>query len=312
MPARMDATGTRLSPVDLSRVSVMLLAAGLLLPTGCLAKRKPAEARGLGEPAAAARNTRPDDPPPEMNPPPPPTPGKTTSLIKDDGDSQALKRLARKAIEQEKRLGNYMCRIRRSEQVNGVDQPEEIILLKYRRSPLSVHCKWLGDEAKGREIVYVQGQHENQIHVLTGKGDLFGAGKRMTFASDSPLVRSKSRYPITEAGLGAAVLRFGALMDALERGQTSAGNARYLGLQHRPEFPKPVEAVEQTLPPGLEPFLPRGGIRYYYFDETSGLPTVVLTFDDTKHQVEYYHFDRVQYPINLDDSDFDPDVLWKR
>jgi uncharacterized protein DUF1571 len=189
-------------------------------------------------------------------------------------------------------------------------QPDEVILLKYRRAPLSVHFKWLGDESHGREILYVQGRNENKIQLLTGKGDFLGPGHKMVFDPENPLVRSKSHYPITEAGLGAATLRFGALVDAIERGQNNAGTARYLGLQNRPEFSRPVEVVEQDLPPGLEPFLPRGGVRYYYFDETIGVPTVIVTFDTNRQEVEYYRFDRLQSPVNLDDSDFDPQALW--
>jgi hypothetical protein len=248
----------------------------------------------------------------DTDPVPLPMPGKTTGLEKDEGNMSALKRLARKAVDQERSMNNYMCRIRRREQVNGKDQPEEIIMLKFCRAPLSIHCKWLGDEAKGREIVYVRGQNDNRVQILTGKGDMFGAGNRMSFALESPIVRSKSRYPITEAGLGAAVIRFSGLIDAIERGQSNAGSARYLGLQSRSEFPKPAEVVEQQIPPGLETFLPRGGTRYFYFDEATGLPTVVTTFDESKHQVEYYHFDRLQCSLNLDNSDFDPDILWKK
>ncbi len=81
-------------------------------------------------------------------------------------------------------------------------------------------------------------------------------------------------------------------------------------MQPRPEFPKPVEVVEQTLPPGLESFLPKGGTRYYYFDENLSVPTVVVTFDTNRREVEYYCFDRLQTPVDLDDADFDPLKMW--
>src|SRR5579871_590577 len=165
-----------------------------------------------------------DDPPPLL-------PGQPTGLERDESSQSALKRLARRAADQEKTLNNYVCRIRRREQVNGKDQPEEIILLKYCRAPLSIHCKWLGDEAKGREIIYVQGRRDNRVSVLTGKGDMLGAGKRLTFPLESPVVRSKSRYPLTEAGVGSAAVRFAALAEAIEHGQTNAGLLRYLGAQ---------------------------------------------------------------------------------
>src|ERR1051326_8089792 len=98
-----------------------------MLSAGCVGARKPAQARGPPEAAAPVQPTA-DEPPLQINPPPPPTPGKTTALEKNEESSSALKRLTRKAVEQEKQLSNYICRIRRREQVNGQDQPEEIIL----------------------------------------------------------------------------------------------------------------------------------------------------------------------------------------
>jgi hypothetical protein len=301
MPARKDAIG--------SRLSLIVLGGLMLLPVGCLGlKSKPKAARGSPEPSSILPA---GEGPLDIKPPPPPIPGEQVSFVKDEPGDSPLKRLALRAAEGEKKLSNYMVRIRRRELLDG-KSPDETILLKYRRTPISVHLKWLGDEARGREILFVQCQHESKIHLLTGKGDFLGVGHKMTFDPDSPLVRSKSHYPIMEAGLGAATLRFALLMEAIERGQSNAGTARYLGMQNRPEFPRPVEAVEQTLPPGLEPFLPLGGTRNFYFDEALGVPTVIVTFDPNKQEVEYYHFDRLQSPVNLDDNDFDPAVLWRR
>ncbi len=253
-----------------------------------------------------------DDPTRETNLSPATLPGQTVGLERDESNRSALKRLAHRAAEQEKSLSNYMCRIRRREQVNGKDQPEEIILLKFCRAPLCIHCKWLGEEAKGREIIYIKGQHDDRANILTGKGDMVGSGKRMTFPIESPIVRSKSRRPLTEAGIGTAAVRFAALIDSIEQGQSNAGLIRHLGWQSRPEFSKPVEAVEQTIPSNAEPLLPKGGIRYYFFDDVTGLPGLIVTLDDAKHLVEYYHFDRLQSPANLDDSDFNPDILWRK
>jgi hypothetical protein len=213
------------------------------------------------------------------------------------------------ALAAEQRLDSYMVRIRRREWVEGRN-PDEVILMKHRRTPLSVHLKWLGEEARGREIVYVRGRYENKIHFRTGRGDLLGSGRHLTFDPDSPLVRSKSHYPVTDLGLGTMARRFAGLLHAMDGQQVNAGSVRYLGLVQRPEFPTPVEAVEQLIPPNLETFLPRGGLRRYFFDGELGLPTVVTTFDPNGQEVEYYHFDRLQVPVNLDDEDFDPKQLW--
>ncbi len=284
---------------------VWLVSLGAII--GCFSWRSPQKVRGSGEPLPLPLTLT--DAPPIIVPPPPPIPAAKIRLSGPDDSDSPLHRLTLNAINAERRLDNYMVRIRRRELVDGRN-PDEIILMKFRRTPQSVHLKWLGPESHGREIVYVSGQHDNKIHLRTGKGDLFGSGRHLSFDLESPLVRSKSHYPVTEVGLGAAAQRFASLLAAVDRRQANAGAIRYLGLVHRPEFRKQVEGVEQIIPPGLEPFLPRGGLRRYFFDEDIGVPTLVLTFDPNGQEVEYYHFDRLQVSVKLDDEDFDPERLW--
>jgi hypothetical protein len=71
-----------------------------------------------------------------------------------------------------------------------------------------------------------------------------------------------------------------------------------------------MDAVEQTVLPGVEAFLPKGGTRYMYFDVATSLPLLIQTYDQNHYEVEYYCFDRLQTPVPLDDTDFDPAKLW--
>jgi hypothetical protein len=209
-------------------------------------------------------------------------------------------------------IDSYIARLVRREQVKGKDQPEEILLFKFRKQPWSVHFKWLGETARGREVLYVKDRHENKIHTLLAAGDvpLMPAGKRFSVALDSIFVRSASRYPITEAGIGASIERLQIALDAQDRGDQQRGTFTALPLQQRPEFAQPVEAIEQIIPPGRDPDLPRGGRRLYCFDPDWHLPLLVVTRDAEGHEVEYYRYDRLQAPLKLDDDDFDPDKLW--
>jgi hypothetical protein len=289
---------------------LLLLVCPLLCANGCFWPRYLKHGRAepnVPEFRASADATPVSNTALQINPPPAPKP----EPLQPSNDDP-LPKLAKRAAEKEKTLDSYVVRIRRKETIDDKDQPMEYILFKYRRVPLSIHCKWLGEEATGREILYVKGQYEDKIHILTGKGDLFGPGRQLSFTPDSPLVRTKFRYPITEAGYGSAALRFTQAADSAARGIPSAGTVKYLGEQSRPEFPKPVAAVEHTIPAGAEPGLVKGGVRYYYFDEVQGMPALIVTFDDTRHQVEYYHFDRLQAEIALDDADFDLMKLWKK
>jgi hypothetical protein len=220
--------------------------------------------------------------------------------------------MCREAEERYAGIDSYIARMRRRERINGKERPEELLLFRFRKEPWSVYFKFLGQEGQGREVLYVKGQHGNMIHTLLAAGDvpLMPAGKRMSFAPDSPLVRSASRHPITEAGLGKIIERCGRLLEATERGDPRVGTVRYLGLVKRPEYDVPLEAAEHQIPPGYESSLPRGGTRCIMFDPQSRLPVLIFTRDETGQEVEYYCYDRIGFPVRLDDEDFDPDRLW--
>jgi len=224
-----------------------------------------------------------------------------------------LRDLYQKAADKHATLDSYTLRLRRREVVGSQNRPEELLLFKWRKEPWSVYLKWLGTEGKGREVVYVKGRYDNALHTLTAAGDipLLPAGRRFKLSPDGMLVKSKSRYPITEAGLGGLIERFGRLVDALEKGDSREGTAKYLGQLKRPEFENKVEAVLQTIPPRSDPHLPRGGQRLWFFDPVLHLPMLLITQDETGREVEYYCHDRFMFPVNLTDDDFNPDVLWK-
>jgi hypothetical protein len=216
------------------------------------------------------------------------------------------------AADEYARIDSYIVRLTRREKINGRKRPAEIIQAAFRKEPWSVHFTWLDGEGKGREVVYVKGHHENKIHTLLAAGDMpfAPAGKRIALAPDSPLVRSASRRSITEAGIGNLISRFGALVEANERGERRLGTLGYQGKQKRSEFKEPVECVEQIIPAGVEKDLPRGGRRWWMFDPLRRLPVLIITHDEHGEEVEYYCHDLFQYPVKLDDDDFNPSKLW--
>jgi hypothetical protein len=223
-----------------------------------------------------------------------------------------LRELYSQAAAHYAQVDSYIVRLKRREQINGRDKPMETLLFKFRRAPFSVYFKWLGDESHGREVVYVKGQYEGKIHTLLAAGDvpLMPAGRRMALLPDNPLVRSSSRHSITEAGVGHLIEKFGYLVESQTRAPSQRPILVSLGTINRPEMPGGAEAVTQTIPPGTEPQLARGGKRLWAFDPLTKFPVLVVTVDETGHEVEYYHYERFEYPVRLDDDDFNPDRLW--
>ncbi len=225
---------------------------------------------------------------------------------------QPLSALYQRAAQRCAALDAYSYRLKRREVVGGKKQPEELIRVSVRNEPYSVHLKWLGAEGKGREAIYVKGKFKNEMQVLLAPGDLFSSlMARTSIAPDDPMVRAKSRYPITQTGFGSLIARFGELAAAVEKGDTSGGTAQYLGRVARPEFGDKLEAVYQVLPARSDPLLPKGGQRWWFFDGRSGLPVLLITHDATG-EVEYYCHDDIIAPAHLDDADFNPDWLRRK
>lgn len=248
-------------------------------------------------------------PPPTPLPVPPPVERSTAAPATPDPGSAKLRSLYQQAAERYATLPAYTAHLKRREQINGTNKPEEVILFKFRREPWSVYFQWLGPEGQGREVVFVKGRHNGMLHTRLAKGDmpLMPAGRVMSLMPDNPFVVASSRHVITEAGLGTMIDQFGRLVAERD------GHAlRYAGSVRRAEFPHAVEAVEQTIPPGSEKQLPKGGTRQWYFDPASRLPLLLITYDASGHEVEYYCYENLQAPVAFSDDDFNPEKLWKK
>lgn len=214
-------------------------------------------------------------------------------------------------------LGDYRVRLRRREVVAEKQSHEDLVMLTIRIKPFAVHVKCLpGGENEGREILYVAGQPEENLHVLTGKGDVL-AGMRMELSMRSDMVTSNSRRGLNEAGFANVLQRFSLAVDKYLSGQPRACIFEPLGLQTRSESRAPMEVVMQRIPPQEEPLLPRGGVRYWHFSADADLaerhlPTLIITFDDRGQEVEYYLHDRLLPKVALEAHDFVADKLWAK
>ena len=215
-------------------------------------------------------------------------------------------------------MNSFVARLTRREAINGKMNPEEVISFMFRKQPYSVRLKWLGTEGQGREVIFVQGQYDNKMQLMPAKSDLFLISpSRMAFAPDDPMVRSKARHDIREAGFGESIKHFGVLLKAIDANPALRSRLRYLGAKQRAEFASLLDCVEETIPPQTEKLLPQGGKRFTFFDTAAnaksfGLPVLVVTYDAANKEVEYYRFDNFMYPFNLRDVDFDPDLIWKK
>ncbi|GAB4143367.1 MAG: hypothetical protein Tsb009_14410 [Planctomycetaceae bacterium] len=106
--------------------------------------------------------------------------------------------LLERGLKKFENVNAYTATFYKRERVNGKMLDGQVMKLKMRHHPLSVYMKWeVGD--KGRELLYVAGQHDgNMIVKLGGVKRLIPALKLDPTGSTA---MEESRHPVTEMGV---------------------------------------------------------------------------------------------------------------
>jgi hypothetical protein len=94
---------------------------------------------------------------------------------------------------------DYTCTFYKQERIADEMLEGVFIDLKIRHKPFSVYMKWLSGE-KGRELLYVDGEHDGKMVVHPGgwKARLLPSVK---IEPDSSLAMRETRHPVTMVGL---------------------------------------------------------------------------------------------------------------
>ena len=139
------------------------------------------------------RDERPDSPP---TAPPPATTEPTPADTANDSLA-AVRKLVDASAKRYAEVPDFECRLVSQEVVKGRQLPKNEIEYRFRQKPLSVYMKTLSEAGQGREVMYVQGQFDNQIHLITGKGDnrLVGAGFKTSMDPDDSRATEQEPLP---------------------------------------------------------------------------------------------------------------------
>jgi hypothetical protein len=262
---------------------------------------------------------RPQPPTPGATPPAPPTPEAKAPGAAVPNNLAAMKKLAQAADEKWKAMPNYEARLVRREMIDGKASKTEEVVIRFRKEPMSVYMRNVGEAGKGREVLYYPTKFGDKMHLATGVGD--GAplvGWRTTISPDDPRVKAKSRHSIRDAGFGKVVTGFAGLVAKVESGKLPAGTLKYGGRVKRDEYgDHPLEGVEQAIRLRDEDAFPGGGVRHWFFDAkpdspSFGLPILTVVYDSAGREQEYYQLSQVRTRVNFTDADFDPARLGKK
>ncbi|HXD86186.1 MAG TPA: DUF1571 domain-containing protein [Urbifossiella sp.] len=268
----------------------------------------------------AVEQPRPQEPLPPLPAQSPGNPPPTTAQPSPQAvNLAALKKISTRLSERLKTLTNYEARFARRENVSGKAGPLEEVIFRFRAEPMAVYMKNVSAAGKGREVLYNPSQYGEKVHVIVGEGDtifLKAGSKAPTLSPDSPQVRSKSRHSIRESGIVVSGNKFIAAVAKLEEGKAPASGMKYLGLLKRDDLGDlPLEGVEQAARKDEQ--LPTGGTRQWFFDAkpdspSFGLAVLVILFDASGKEMEYYRYTHLKAPAGLTDANFDPARLGKK
>lgn len=227
------------------------------------------------------------------------------------GDLKVIRGMVDEAGKRFAAIPDFESKLTKRETAGGKKQPTEEMRFLFRQEPFSVRLTVTGEHGRGREVVFVKGQNNGKLIIVTGEGDnrLLGAGKKLEIEPDNPLATSRTRGRIEDSGIGRPIRILAKFVEEAEAGKRSADSIRSLGTVERKEFASPVDGVEVTLKASDDPLMPKGGKRQYYFDAdpkspSYRLPVLVVTTEPDGAEVEYFCFTDFRVPAKLTDADF--------
>lgn len=193
---------------------------------------------------------------------------------------------------------NYKVQVSNQETLNGKTLPADTFLLNARRQPFAVRMEWSNGKEAGREVIFSPTETGGMIQIRMPKGLI----PRMTMSPDSPLVRSKSRHPISEAGIDSVVERLNLTLQKLKTGTADAGQ---LDVQQvtDPHLGEQIRITHRTV---------TSETWVVDLDKATGLPLTIHATDASGGLLEHYEFRNFQLnQADLLTADaFDPNARW--
>jgi len=214
-------------------------------------------------------------------------------------------RLVYQARATYQQVKDYSCVMVKREKMKGQMQPENIIAMKLRNQPFSVHLKWLSPKAmEGQEGCYVAGKNDGMMRVKPA--GVLGVVGFVSLDLKDPRVAENSRHSITEAGIGN-------MIDRVVKGwelEKQRGNHTLVGVADFEFAKRPCTRVEICRPHSK----PGQFYSYRYvifFDKEHHLPVRVEAYDWPREGgnpngdlMECYSYINLKFNTGLTDQDF--------
>ncbi len=198
-------------------------------------------------------------------------------------------------------IRDYQVTMSRQERVGSTLQPAEEVILSLRHAPRAVRLEWPSGPSQGREVIYSEQETGGQLQIYA-PGTLV---PRLSLSPDSPLVLSKSRHPITEAGLEDVLQKLDRSLAPHEQGRGAGVSMTYDGLVSRPEAAEPCHQITEVRA--------NGEVWVVALDGQRCLPVLVDGRTASGELLEHYVFRDLHTNLpELAQADaFDPNSRWR-
>jgi hypothetical protein len=198
----------------------------------------------------------------------------------------------------------YTARFEKQERLAGELRPVEQIDARVREAPLSVHLRWVGGAAAGKEALYVEDDNDDRVRVRMGH---LPAPVTLNLEPDGALALGDSRHPITHMGL--RMLARGLLQ---HRGETSPAPPEAFRLLGRTRLDgRAVDVIGRRVADRAD--RPADTL-IYGIDAGTGLAVFVGRYEPAdpaghgngrRRLLEFYRYRRIDLEADLSDADFD-------
>lgn len=208
-------------------------------------------------------------------------------------------KLLQDAIQSFEKVQDYHAVFLKQEKIRRKLRKLEEIELKFQK-PFKLYMKWLKSPDKGMEVIYIDGENNNQIKAHLG-GFLNHIVPTVNLDIHNKTVTHNNRHLITETGIGEFLIKYEHDFSLAKQRQEIQivlhGEKKVLG---RSTFK--IEAI-----------LPESPDRRYYcyrslvwFDQENHLPIKMEFYDFDNKLIERYAYKDLKLNPGLTPYDFDP------
>jgi len=200
------------------------------------------------------------------------------------------------AIEQFRNVADYTCTLDKRVNKNGTLYEELDIYVKYKK-PKHYYFRWDQGQAKGQEVIFVEGKHRDKI--VAHSGGLF---RFFTLHLDpeGKMAMQKNRHSLKESGLEKVMYMIET--NYIHSRETGLGTIKYIGEDRIGETD--VLVINGSFPENQGFYTHEIIIA---LDKELLLPVKVSVYDWSYELIEEYEFRDLRINVGFSELDFDPD-----